>query len=220
MVTPPPSIPILLGRADALAGRSLQWLANREHVPVPPDLRKDKGWIGQLLERALGATAGSRAEPDFPELGVEMKTLPVDQSGRPKESTYVCTAPLDGTLAARWQDSWACRKLSTVLWIPIIGDGPPGTRIIGSPLLWSPTPTETRILAEDYAALVESIDLGETWQLLGRKGKALQLRPKAANAAEMTWVLDEDAEWTQVNPRGFYLRASFTSGILSQHFHH
>lgn len=217
-VDPPASEAVLLARADSLAGRRLAWLAAREGIAVPTDLRRDKGWIGHLLEAALGATAGSRAEPDFPDLGVEMKTLPVDARGRPRESTYVCTAPLDGSLARDWEDSWPCHKLSRVLWIPILGDGAPGERLIGSPLLWTPAEDEAAVLREDYTALVEAISLGETWQLKASTGRALQLRPKAAHAREMTWVLDDEGEWAQVNPRGFYLRASFTAKILARHF--
>lgn len=181
---------------------------------MPPDLRRNKGWIGNLLETALGATAGSRPEPDFPELGVEMKTLPVDARGKPRESTYVCVAPLDGSLARTWEDAWVRHKLARVLWVPIVGDGPPGDRIIGAPILWSPSAEEEAILQADWETLTEAIALGETWQLEGTRGRALQLRPKAAHAREMTWVLDDEGEWAQVNPRGFYLRPAFTGAIL------
>ena len=194
-IAPPESQAVLLARAEALAGRDLAWLAGELGVAVPDDLRRDKGWIGNLLELALGATAGSRAEPDFPHLGVEMKTLPVDARGRPRESTYVCTAPLDGSIARSWEDAWVRHKLARVLWIPILGDGHPGERIIGAPLLWSPSAEEEAVLKADWTALTEAIGLGETWQLEARKGKALQLRPKAAHAREMTWVIDDEGEW-------------------------
>ena len=53
----------LVERAEALAGLSLRELAERWAVPVPPDLRRAKGFVGGLVERALGASAGSRAPP-------------------------------------------------------------------------------------------------------------------------------------------------------------
>lgn len=218
-VPPPDSETVLLARAEALAGHTLGWLAAELSVAVPDDLRRDKGFIGNLVEAALGATAGSRAEPDFPHLGVELKTLPVDRRGRPRESTYVCTAPLDGSLAHTWDDSWVRHKLARVLWVPIVGspDVSVGDRIMGAPILWSPTPEEEAVLRADWESLTEAIGLGETWQLRGRKGKALQLRPKAAHAREMKWVLDDEGEWAQVNPRGFYLRPSFTRGVLERY---
>jgi DNA mismatch repair protein MutH len=219
VVSPPSSEAVLLARAEALAGRSLAWLAEVHEVRVPEDLRRDKGWIGNLVEAALGATAGSRAEPDFPHLGVELKTLPVDARGRPRESTYVCTAPLDGSLSHTWEACWVRHKLARVLWVPIVGTAEVaiGDRIIGAPVLWSPTEEEERVLRADWESLTEAIALGETWQLEGRKGTALQLRPKAAHAREMTWVVDDEGEWAQVNPRGFYLRPSFTHAVLARY---
>jgi len=92
--SPPDSTAELLHRAHALAGLTLTELADELRQSLPVDLRRDKGTVGQLIELALGASAGSRAEPDFPHLAVELKTLPVDRNGKPLESTYVCVAPM------------------------------------------------------------------------------------------------------------------------------
>jgi DNA mismatch repair protein MutH len=186
---------------------------------VPVDLRRSKGWVGQLLERYLGASAGSRAEPDFPYLGIELKSVPVDRSGRPRESTYVCTAPLDGSLAGTWQDSWARRKLQRVLWMPVVGEGamPVAERLVGAALLWSPSDQEEAQLCRDWEELAELIQTGDLARLDAHTGEVLQLRPKAASSKSLTWMLDEDANWIQVNPRGFYLRRSFTTDLLARH---
>jgi len=218
--SPPRTEDELHERALALAGLPLAHIAGRFGQKVPPDLRRDKGWIGNLLETALGATAKSRAEPDFPHLGVEMKTLPVRTDGRPLESTYVCTAPLDGSLEARWEDSWVRHKLARVLWVPIVGErgSPPGERRVGTPLLWTPTPEQDAALRADWEALTELIRLGELWQIDAKKGRFLQLRPKAAHRRETTWTLDEDGEWARANPRGFYLRTRFTRALLERHY--
>jgi DNA mismatch repair protein MutH len=185
---------------------------------VPPDLRRNKGWIGQLFEAVLGATASSRAQPDFPHLHVEMKTLPVSPSGRPRESTYVCTAPMGGQLARSWDESWVRRKLSRVLWVPIVSDKgiPPGDRVVGMPFLWGPDAQDEQDLRSDWETLTELIALGELWQLNARHGKVLQLRPKAARASERAWVLGSEGDWVQDTKRGFYLRPSFTLSILSR----
>lgn len=216
---PPPSTEAeLLSRAERLAGRPLAWVADHAETPVPGDLRHAKGWIGQVLEASLGASSGNKAEPDFPGLGVELKTLPVTEAGRPRESTWVCTAPLDGSIEPTWAESWVRRKLSRVLWIPIVGGGPPGERIVGSPLLWSPSEEEEALLRRDWEELTGLIAGGELWQISARRGRALQIRPKAATADELVWTQDEDANWVRENPRGFYLRASFTGAMLRRHF--
>lgn len=218
---PPPPVTVeeLLARARGLGGRSLAELAARQRIAVPTDPRRAKGWVGLVLEQALGATAGARAEPDFPALGVEMKTLPVDEQGRPKESTYVCTAPLDGSLPRRFDESWPARKLRCVLWVPILSPARAslGQRRVGTAFLWRPDEGERALLAQDYQELLERIDRGEMRDLVARHGRALQLRPKGAHGEDWTWALDEEGEWVQTSPRGFYLRASFTRALLERH---
>ena len=217
---PPENTTILMDRARAIAGRQLGWLATRQDIEVPLDLRRSKGWIGQLLEAELGATGGNKAQHDFPDLSIELKTLPVSRQGKVRETTYVCTAPLDGSMSNSWEESWVRRTLSKVLWVPIIGETrtPPGERMVGSPLLWRPSSEEETVLRKDWEALSEMISLGELWQLDAKKGLALQIRPKAASASEMTWMLDDQAEWVQANPRGFYLRTRFTQALVDRNF--
>ena len=100
-VAPPSNTQELLDRASQLCGCSLQQIANHMSCPVPIDTTYAKGWVGQLIEQALGASAGALPEPDFVTLGIELKTLPVDQNYKPRESTYVCVVQLD-------PDSLAC----------------------------------------------------------------------------------------------------------------
>jgi len=218
-----PSVPAseeeLLARARGLAGRSLRWLAGELGWDVPDDLRRNKGWVGRLMEEALGGSSGSLAEPDFPHLGIELKTIPVNARGVPRETTHVCTAPLDGTLAARWEESWVRRKLACVLWMPVVGDGsvPVGDRRIGAAVLWRPDPDEAARLRQDWEEITELISLGEHGLLDGRVGEALHLRPKAASGRSMTWALDPEGQWVPANPRGFYLRTGFTRRLLARH---
>jgi len=192
----------------------MAWIAERVAVAVPPDLRREKGWVGTLLETALGATGGSAAQRDFPELGVELKTIPVAEDGRPRESTFVCTAPLGEELLVDWPRSWLRAKLARVLWVPIHGAGPPGERTVGTAVLWTPTAAQESVLQADWEELSDLLGLGHFDQLDARWGQALQVRPKAADSHARTWALDADAQWVQVNPRGFYLRTSFTRDIL------
>lgn len=215
---PPRDEAELATRAAALAGWRLGEVASRFGWTPPPDLRRHKGWIGQLLEAALGASASSRALPDFPHLGVEMKSLPVDPLGRPRESTYVCTLPLDGSLEPSWPESWVRRKLARVLWVPIVAE--PGTapadRLVGTPILWSPDADEDAVLRADWEAVAELVTTGETWHLSGHHGEALQVRPKGASAADRTVAIAADGSEVLDSPRGFYLRPSFTAAILAR----
>ena len=74
MVIPsPPDIESLVEAAKALGGQSIEALATRLEVEVPQDLRTHKGWLGELIERALGATAGTpRAWAQLSDAGREL----------------------------------------------------------------------------------------------------------------------------------------------------
>ncbi len=217
---PPHDATELLARAEALAGHRLGDLAVWLDLDVPADLRRHKGWVGQLLELALGAESGSLAEPDFPQLGIELKSLPVDAQGRPRESTYVCTAPLEAVTRGAWEESWLARKLARVLWVPVEAEAalPLAERRIGTPLLWSPDAEEATLLRRDWEELTERICHGELAAITARFGEVLQIRPKAAHSRVLTRTVNSEGELEWVNPRGFYLRPHFTGAILRRHF--
>ncbi|MDN3610916.1 DNA mismatch repair endonuclease MutH [Vibrio ostreicida] len=210
----------LVLRATHIAGASFQELADEACLIVPPDLRRDKGWVGQLLEWHLGATAGSKPQQDFEKLGIELKTIPVNQEGKPLETTFVCVAPLTGVHGLTWQTSHVRNKLSRVLWIPVQGEReiPLAERRVGSPLIWSPDQHELLQLKTDWEELMEMIVLGQVEQITARHGEALQLRPKAAHSRILTEAYGESGNPIMTKPRGFYLRTQFTAKILERSF--
>lgn len=203
MIAPPRDEAELLARARALSG-----------MPIVAGGLHGKGKVGEQVERALGATGGSTATWDFPELKIELKTIPVDaRTGVPRESTFVCAVSLADAERAEWATSWARAKLSRVLWVPIEGSGE-GERRVGRPLLWSPTPEQDRVLAGDFEEIFGRIGMGDIEGLTARVGRWLQLRPKAAHGRVRTTVPGAEGELVSTVPRGLYLRASFTGAIL------
>ena len=210
----------LLTRARMLAGETLATLARKAEVAMPKDLRHAKGWVGQLLEWHLGATAGSKPEQDFQELGIELKTLPIDQAGKPLESTFVCVTPLLGITGLRWDESNVRNKLSRVLWIPVEGsrDIPLAARRIATPFIWSPHVAQEAQLRQDWEELMELVALGRIESITAHHGEVLQLRPKAANGQALTSAIGRQGQLIQTRPRGFYLRTLFTQQLLQQAF--
>lgn len=217
---PPGSAEELFQRASAFAGLSLGELAARAALPVPEDLRHAKGWVGALFERCLGATAKSRAVPDFEQLGIELKTLPVRLDGQPLETTFVCTIPLLDMAALEWEQSGVFRKLRRVLWVPVEGTRttPVARRRIATPLLWSPSPEEDADLRFDWEELAGMIGRGRVEDLTGHVGRYLQVRPKARDSQARRRATGADGARIMALPRGFYLRTSFTARILKRFF--
>jgi DNA mismatch repair endonuclease mutH len=212
----PQTLEQLLSQAQSIAGLTFGELADELHISVPPDLKRDKGWVGMLLERALGATAGSKAEQDFYHLGVELKTLPIDAEGYPLETTFVSLAPLVQNSGVKWENSHVRHKLSCVLWMPIEGSRhiPLRERHIGAPILWKPTAEQERQLKQDWEELMDYIVLGKLEQITARIGEVMQLRPKGANSKAITKGISKNGDVIDTLPLGFYLRKEFTAGIL------
>lgn len=215
----PQSIDELIERSQNIAGLTLGEIATNQHIQVPKDLKRDKGWAGLLLEQTLGASASSKAEPDFPHLGVELKSLPINRYGKPLETTFVCVAPLVGLVGSTWENSYIRYKLANVLWVPIIAerDIPIAERVVGTPFLWQPNHDEDKLLKQDWQELTDMIVLGDVENIHGKHGQVLQLRPKAANSQAKTKAFDKHGRPFMTLPRGFYLKTQFTQSLLNKH---
>jgi len=216
LILPPQSQQQLMSRCQQLVGRTLGSVAAELGIATPENLLRHKGWVGSLLEKALGANAGNLAQPDFIDLGIEMKTLPLNEQGNPKESTYVCTVSLQQSGELTWQQSWVRRKLSHVLWVPIEADNtiPLAERYIGQPWLWQPSDEQEAILERDWNELMDRIVLGSQADISAKEGEYLQIRPKAANSRVLAKGVSASGESELINPKGFYLRTSFTKQLL------
>lgn len=209
----------LVTNAQSLAGLTLGEIAQQAGIEVPTNLDRDKGWSGLLLEHVLGATAGSKPEPDFPELGIELKTIPINMQGKPLETTFVAVAPLIGLVGTTWQSSHVKNKLARVLWIPIVAERqiPVKDRIVATPFIWSPSAEEEALLANDWQELTDMIVLGEVENISGKHGQVMQLRPKAANSKVKTDAFDKHGRPFKTLPRGFYLKIPFTQSLINKH---
>jgi DNA mismatch repair protein MutH len=172
--------------------------------------------MGALVEKALGAEAGSASIPDFPGLGIELKTIPVDGAGTPRESTFVCSIALAGADRADWRTSPVRAKLLRVLFVPIVvvDEEPVASRRIGAPFLWRPTAEQEHVLRDDFETAMGVIGRGAIETLTARSGRWLQVRPKAATGSVRTFAFGPEGECIATVPRGFYLRTSLTRALL------
>jgi len=217
MILPPKSIQELSLRAEQLAGKSIGELAIQQQANMPKDLRIDKGWQGQFIERCLGADAGNQSKPDFSLIDVELKTLPIDYLGNVQESTYVAVVDIN-KLGIRWSQSVVYHKLKHVLWVPIAREKGEDVdqSTIATPFFWQPTAAQQVLLKSDWENAMELISMGKIHQLSAKMGQILQVRPKAANSRVLTATTDEQGDAAQTLPRGFYLRPQFTQSLLDQ----
>lgn len=224
MKTHKPAAPIslneLITRANDIAGLSLGELADTYSMNVPEDLTRHKGWVGQILEFALGATASSKPTPDFELLGVELKTIPISKNGKPLETTFITSTPLLNISGAKWEHSTVKKKLNHVLWVPILScrSIPLRERIIGTGFLWRLDKELEMVLKRDWEEQIELISLGRVKDISANLGLALQIRPKAANSKSTTSAIGVNGSLIRTNPKGYYLKKEVTQKILDKQF--
>ena len=211
------AVDAIVARAARLAGHDVRTVAEALRMPIPGGGAGTKGRVGQLVERALGTTGGSGAAAhDFPDLALELKTIPLDRRGRPHESTFVCAMRVDEEID--WDSSWVRAKLGLVLFVPVVGERrtPLPERVFGAPVLWSPSSDQLALLRDDYVEIVGRLGLGDIEGVDARLGRALQLRPKAPDGSRTARAYGPEGERIATVPRGFYLRASFTAQVLAE----
>lgn len=209
------SVASVLAKARAIEGRTVLDLASAAGASTPRGGLHGKGRLGEFIERALGATGGTgRRTVDFPELGLELKTIPVGLDGAPQESTFVCGVDLSEDVD--WEQSWAHEKLRRVLFLPLIGERrcSAGARILGRAVLFEPTEEEDATLRADYEDIMGLVGIGRVEEVTAHLGTYLQLRPKAKDGRVRTVSHGRDGEAILTVPRGFYLRTQFTSHVL------
>ena len=209
------SVKLVLDKARALEGLRVVDLARRVGTDTPRGGLHGKGRLGEFIERALGATGGSgRRIVDFPEIGLELKTIPVGPDGSPQESTFVCGVDLAEDVD--WDQSWAFQKLRRVLFLPLIGERrcAAGSRVLGQCVLFEPTAEEDATLRSDYDEVMGLVGIGRIEEVTAHLGTYLQLRPKAKDGHARTVSHGPDGEAIPTVPRGFYLRTQFTAHVL------
>jgi DNA mismatch repair protein MutH len=211
----------LVTHARALVGARLVDLADDQGVPIPRGNVRTKGWAGQIIERELGVGEPGPATgrgPDFAELGVELKTVPVDHRHVPLESTAVCQIDPISIAGESWETSYARRKLERVLFVALLVPGalaPVEEREVVAVRLWRASPAEEAILRADFELFVRDyFRPGRSAELTGHLGRALQVRPKGRNAADSRAAFGPDGHPTRVGKMGFYLRPAFVAAIL------
>ena len=215
----PENVDELMQRCYSIAGLSIGEIASN-HGQVPEKLLHYKGWFGQLIETVLGADAGSTPTQDFYELGIELKTIPLDEEYHPLETTFVCITPLMGVSGMIYEESNVRNKLNCVLWVPFSGSRniPVSERTVYTPFLWSPSREEDLVLRADWNDHMEKIATGQIESITARDGDVLQIRPKAADGKALTKAIGADGSIIMTRPRGFYLRKCFTDSIIRREY--
>lgn len=214
-IEPPSNLQELKYRLDKLKGVYLKDICQALDIKMPENSVKAKGFSGQIIEYILGADAKTLPLPDFTNLNIELKTLPVDENLKPLESTFICHANLKPTSYVAFENSTLYHKLKCILFVLIKAprDVDFSLRQIIGYYFFMPNKDELSIIKEDYEELMDMVMQGNAHKINARFGTIIQMRPKAASGRDITQIIDSNGHIAYTRPRGFYMRRSFTHAM-------
>ena len=209
-------------KLQSIFGLSIKDLAQKTNTPLPYSLKTNKGYIGNLIEKYLGVLSQLKnaQSPDFPKLGIELKTIPIDYNKKVLETTFVSYSRLKDLQGISWRNSFVYKKINHILWIPILVNKNQGfqERKIGQGFFHRLNQKEEQNLQKDWEEITENILLGRHDLLNSRLGEYLQIRPKSLNNKAKTKTTNQDGDLEYLAPKGFYLKKNFTQKIIDKNF--
>ncbi|QJC28370.1 MutH/Sau3AI family endonuclease [Enterobacteriaceae endosymbiont of Plateumaris braccata] len=208
---------ILFLRATLMTGYCLSNIAEWLNLHIPINLNKDKGWIGKLIELyLLGSQQKNIFNQDIPQIGIEIKTIPINEKGNTINNTFICSLPLKNKNFIIWEKSKLYNKLSKILWIPIITKNenvPFEMRVIGNPILWKPSKENYKNLYKDWLELMKLLVSGKIEYMNYYNGTILLVKTKS-NKNKLIKTINENNEIILTTPRAFYLKKKFTKTLF------
>ena len=202
--------PFITQRLSLYEGCTLGQLHQELYGHIPKTMTK--GLTGRLIERLLGVTNLNSSSPDLPELGLELKTLPLSPLLQVKEHTFISTISLPF-----WEGSFKRsrlhNKIQSILWIPIIRSGTKMSLLdrIGKEFLIRMDLETSGILEQDWNLLTGLLRQEQYTLISSHLGEILHIRPKAQSSAHFISI-----DGQQINPMGFYFRKSYTQGLVDR----
>jgi DNA mismatch repair protein MutH len=175
---------------------------------------KGKTGVGALVERYMGKAADSLKEPDLPEIGVEVKSLPMKRRGKGwtvKEPTSITM--IDYFVVARedWEGAYVRRKLDSVLWFPYEHNSVDKRLAkFRRPFLWHPEESDLPVMEADYRVVKSEVLRGRAHELSESLSKVLGARRKGEKGSMRPQPFSQE----MARSRAWALKAAYTRPIL------
>lgn len=176
-----------------------------------------KTGVGALVEEFFGKPPDNLSQPDFPELGIEMKTLPMKMSGASwtvKEPTSITQIDYFRLLDEAWPDASVREKISHILWVPY-EHNTYDKRLaqFRRAFLWQPPETDWPLFGVDYDRVRAEVDAGRAHLLSESMCRFLAPRRKGAKGSTRKQPRSDILAKT----RAWAFKPPYTRPILERH---
>lgn len=208
----------LLNRAEELKGKFISELKLQLDV-------NDKGAIGKIIEEnGFGIKNNSEAKPDFQDLGIELKVVPLKESSKGelsvKERTKVCLINYHQIIESTWETSHAKEKLNHVLFVfyQYNKENKLASKIKDYYLFELRNQLDEPIIQSDWYRTKKLVQDGKAHQLSESQNKILAASRSGAGGIELSKQPTQPNALIQLNApqRSFSLKPSYTNVIWKE----
>lgn len=194
----------------------------REELQQERD-RLNKGASGLIVENLLGIKNNNLDEPDIPEIGCEVKVLPLQKNRngeiKAKEPTAIQMINYFEVANEKWETAKIRRKIRLTFWIVYLAkvDGKSldqNDYVIVDYFLDAPTDITNGIFQKDWEEIQNFIIKGIADKLSCSMGTYLEPKTKGANNQDKTSAPDGKGGTTMVRRRAFYYKKNYTNSMI------
>ncbi|QQG46936.1 MAG: hypothetical protein HYZ30_00645 [Candidatus Azosocius agrarius] len=105
----------LIMKCNDISYKTLKTIVNKINVDNCSML--SRGYVGQVVERFFNNQNGNKSQCDFLNLGIELKTLPLNVKNEPLNPIFICSLS-PNLRSLEWKYSNLYNKIKHILWVP------------------------------------------------------------------------------------------------------
>ena len=192
----------------------------KESLFIGDRCRMKKGASGLLVENLLGVENNNRDEADLPQIGCEIKILPLqknkDGSIKAKEPTAIQMINYCEVAKETWETAKIRNKINLTFWVVYLAkvDGERKQQddyVIVDYFLDHPSDLQNSVFKTDWEDIQSYIKRGDADKLSCSMGIYLEPKTKGANNQDKTDAPDGKGGIIRARRRAFYYKKNYTN---------
>ncbi len=192
----------------------------KEELFIGDKCKMKKGASGLIVENLLGIENNNRDEADLPDIGCEIKILPLqlNRNGdiKAKEPTAIQMINYCQVAKEIWETAKLRTKINITFWVVYLAkeNGKALNQddyIIVDYFLDHPTATQLEVFKKDWEEIQQYIIKGDADKLSCSMGVFIEPKTKGANNQDKTDAPDGKGGLIKVRRRAFYYKKNYTN---------
>lgn len=194
----------------------------KEELKIERD-KMVKGASGLIIENLLGIKNNNRTEADIPEIGCEIKILPLQKNRngdiKAKEPTAIQMINYMEVAKETWETAKLRNKITLTFWVVYLAkkDGRALNQneyVIVDYFLDHPNDIQNSVFRKDWEEIQKYIQTGRADQLSCSMGEYLEPKTKGANNQDRTDAPDGKGGTIKARRRAFYYKKNYTNTAI------